>query len=590
MKLKAIKLIATAMAMILACSYVHAKSVIDTPKIKWRYKTEGLIRGDSVIDKSNVYFGSADGYLYSLNIEDGSLNWKFKTGGAIVSAPTIFAKTVVVSSRDGFVYAVNAKSGKARWTFQMKPELEASYAGWQYFTSSPVYADDKIYVGSGDGHLYALNARKGKLIWQYDTHARIRATPLVADGKVYQPSNNGYVYVLDAKTGKEEWRFATQGVEYDPEAFGFDRKSIYAQPVLKGKSLIIAARDGNTYAVDIQTRKQIWNQTYGTTWAMSSAADDDTVFVGWSTNNLLSAHDLASGKERWQFKAKSHNYTTPLLVENVIYFGSADGHLYQLDKLNGKQNWAYDVGQEVHSSPVLDPATNVILLGADNGYFYAIEEAAAVHKAVYQPSNIEGNAQYLLADKKISPYLAERGFQQLGEDELETFIDNRITDGEASVIVFALPLIPPALMGDIPSRGRVREYLRSGGKIVWFGDIPNFYALDTEGNFKRDHTEGSALLDVTFTNPSESGNYYSKATHTGLNWGLPVWFKATGTPVKADDVTPLAYNEFGLVTAWVKKFNARNGSGFVSLRPWSWSVPIREEDLELIHAVAVYGL
>ena len=111
-----------------------------------------------------------------------------------------------------------------------------------------------------------------------------------------------------------------------------------------------------------------------------------------------------------------------------------------------------------------------------------------------------------------------------------------------------------------------------------------------EGNFKRDHTEGSALLDVTFTNLSESGNYYSKATRTGLNWGLPAWFKATGNPVAENDVIPLAHNEFGLVTAWVKKFNARKGSGFVSLRPWSWSVPIREEDLELIHAVAVHGL
>ena len=303
---------------------------------------------------------------------------------------------------------------------------------------------------------------------------------------------------------------------------------------------------------------------------MATAVEGNTVYVGWSTNNHFSAIDLDTGTEKWKFFTGSHNYTTPLVGDYSVYFGSADGNLYQLDKITGEKIWEYDIGREIFSSPVFDEDS---------------------HKAVYLPAVIENIAQYIIVDGKITPYLVDKGYEQLdSEERLQQFIETRIADNAPSVIVFAIPIVPEDVVGDKPWKGLLRSYLESGGKIVWFGDPLNFYRPVGDWELAYDATQGEQLLGVKYADPSESGNYYSKATQEGRNWGLPNWLKTTGAPVVKKDVVPLAFDEFKHVVAWVKPYHTRPGSGFVSLRTWAWYVPIHDEDLELIDEVAKYGL
>lgn len=123
------------------------------------------------------------------------------------------------------------------------------------------------------------------------------------------------------------------------------------------------------------------------------------------------------------------------------------------------------------------------------------------------------------------------------------------------------------------------------------GDVPNYWAPDSTGNFKQNAAAGSQLLGVEFENATESGNYFSRVTQTGLNWGLPASLKSTSAIVQlGKGVTPLAYDEFGRISLWMKKFNSRPGSGFISVRTWGWYVPIREGDLQMIRQMAVHEL
>jgi hypothetical protein len=95
---------------------------------------------------------------------------------------------------------------------------------------------------------------------------------------------------------------------------------------------------------------------------------------------------------------------------------------------------------------------------------------------------------------------------------------------------------------------------------------------------------------VEYLLPGDSGNYISVSTPEGRNMGLPYRLKTTGSVISPEGIIPLAHDEFGRVNCWMKKFNDRPGSGFVSCRSWSWNVPIQEEDLELIFGLATYGL
>jgi len=558
------------------------------PKVKWKFKTQGPVRGSSVVDAEKIYFGSADGNLYAVNKYSGGLAWKFQTQGAISCAPGLSESLVIISSNDNFVYALSIKTGQLAWKFQMQP-LVPSYWEWDYYTASPVVADGKIYIGSGDGNLYVLSSGQGKLLWKYKTNGRIRASPLVKSGRVYLPSNDGVVNVLTAAEGKLLWQFETEGAKLDSRKFGWDRNSIYATPVLQDSILVIASRDGKTYAVNINTHKEKWSFTYGPTWAMSAAAEGGVVFVGWSDNSLLSAIDLQTGKEKWKFQSGSLVYTRPFLTAQEIFIGSADEMIYCINKVTGEKKWEYKTGGGVYSSPIVDE--NTVFVGSDDGFLYAIEEGAKPLKTVYHPfpknKMMEG---IFTVDKKITPYLKEHGFEQLDSAKLYHFLSDRIRDKKPSVIVFAYDFIPSNIVGENPEQGIVRKYLESGGKILWFGNTPNLYKFDERGKPTMDITIPSRMLGVEFIRIEESGNYYSKATQTGLNWGLPAWLTITYATVDATSVTPLAYDEYNRVSAWLKKYNPRPGSGFISCRTWGWYAPIHDEDLSLIYKLAMHEL
>lgn len=580
------------LSLLITISYSHYTIAqdIENPKIKWQFKTQGTVRGAAVTLKNRIYFGSSDGFIYALDKNNGALIWKYETNGAIVSKPLIHNNILYISSRDQNIYAINIDNGNLNWSFEMNEILSDYHGGWKYYMASPSVIGKNILIGSGDGNLYSIVASNGKLNWKYKTNGRIRAKALVHDNKIYQPSNDGYVYILNSE-GKLDWKFETKGAKYNPSDYPFDRSSIIAQPLIKDNILIIASRDGNTYGIDLKTHKKIWNFTYGNTWAMSSEISDDLVFVGWSTNDIFCALDLKTGKEKWKIKTGSHNYTSALASKSSIYIGSADGKMYRLNKFTGEKIWDYTIGDEIYSSPIYDADTKNIFFGCDNGFFYALNETSEVHKAVFHPYNKKGKLKGPWANKDIIPYLTKKAFKHIdNESDLYQFIENRIIDKAPSVIVFPYLVIPHNVLGTNPEKGLMREYLETGGKIIWPGDIPSFYERDNLGKQIRDKTPASKLLGVEFDS-SESGIYFSKTTPEGLNWGIPKWTKAySANVIPSKDIIPLAYNEFNDISIWMKKFHPRQGSGYISIRTWGANIQIKEEDLQLLYNIAVYGL
>ncbi|MDH4058075.1 MAG: PQQ-binding-like beta-propeller repeat protein, partial [Cyclobacteriaceae bacterium] len=460
---------------ILIVSALSVSGQIQNPKIRWKFKTQGTIRGTASIKDDKVYIGSADGFLYALNKSSGELAWKFQTQGAVSATPTVANDLIIFTSRDNYVYSVNVSTGKLVWKFQMQPIIDA-YWEWEYFTSTPVVNKNVVYVGSGDSHMYALALDNGKLIWKAKTNGRIRATPLIHNNTIYQPSDDGVVYAIQADTGKPLWTFKTDGAALDSRKYGFDRTCIFAKPLLRDSLLFIASRDGKVYGVNIHTQREKWRFTYGATWAMATNLDNETLYVGWSTNNHVCALDAVTGKEKWKFIGKGICYTTPLILEHEIVIGSGDENLYALDRVTGQKKWSYALPAPIFSSPVMD--ANIIYVGCDDGNLYAIEEGTKALKAVYSP--VPGKFDFTV-DSKITPFLKSRGFLHLDSAGLTKFLSDRIHDQAPSVIVMAYDYFPTNVIGENPEKGMVRQYLESGGKIIWFGNIPNLYSFDKEG-------------------------------------------------------------------------------------------------------------
>ncbi len=570
------------------------------PRLAWVVQTDGPVRGSAVVRDDTTYFGSADGFLYAVNAENGTLRWKADTGGVIAGAPAVGDDIVVAAGRGPEVMAVRRTDGTRVWSFVLGATVPTP-TSWNYFTAAPVIDTqcEQVLVPSGDGHLYALELVTGKERWRFKTGDSLRASPLVVEGTVYQPSGDDHVYALDAATGAERWRFATAGVNYDLSQ-GFIRSDMFTRPSLQDGLLVVGSRDANVYAIDIATQEAAWTFAYDSTWAMSTAVHDGTVFVGWSTNNKVSALDLKTGQLRWDHTLGSHTYTTAAVVDDLVIWGSADGHLRAFDRLSGEPRWDYAVGSEIYGSPVA--AAGRIYCGTDDGRLLALidDDAPPAERAVFLPATIPDNLRAFVIDARLADHLTANGYTRLDSaDALAAWIASRreelaSEDGARAAVVFAYPLIPDSTIGETPESGPLRAYLEAGGKVVWPWGIPNQVTFNADGSFRvYDPTVAERLLDIDVLGFEDSGNYFARATQTGRNWGLPARTKTTFAFLEPTDtaaVTPLAFDEYGRVGAFVKTFVDRPGTGWVAYLPSGYGVPFTDEQLELLRRVADYGM
>src|SRR6185312_14186743 len=123
--------------------------------------------------------------------------------GATTLTPGQKNQMVYAASADGNLYALDAQNGTVQWTFQLN-----NSGVWTDIISTPAYYDSVIYVASTDQNIYAVNAFSGKEVWHYktnSTYGQFVSSPLVADGTVYIAGFEPKFYALDAKTGKLKW-------------------------------------------------------------------------------------------------------------------------------------------------------------------------------------------------------------------------------------------------------------------------------------------------------------------------------------------------------------------------------------------------
>ncbi|HEY0069247.1 MAG TPA: PQQ-binding-like beta-propeller repeat protein, partial [Chloroflexia bacterium] len=153
------------------------------------------------------------------------LKWKAHvTDGAMVASPAVVGDTAYVGAWDGFMYAVNLNDGSTRWQVDLgtsASELVACKPQTAGISSGAAVRDGVVYVGGGAEHFYALRADTGQPVWRLftgesspeDAHYNW-ASPLVAGGRVYSgiasfcdhPFVRGFMFSASAADGSDEKR------------------------------------------------------------------------------------------------------------------------------------------------------------------------------------------------------------------------------------------------------------------------------------------------------------------------------------------------------------------------------------------------
>ena len=84
------------------------------------------------------------------------------------------------------------------------------------------------------------------------------------------------------------------------------------------------------------------------------------------------AVDPQTGEELWQYAAKQRVDSSPVIVGDRVFVGSADGRLYELDLKTGQQNWEYESGAGFPGSPAV--AGGKLVIASDDGVVYCFGE------------------------------------------------------------------------------------------------------------------------------------------------------------------------------------------------------------------------
>ena len=77
--------------------------------------------------------------------------------------------------------------------------------------------------------------------------------------------------------------------------------------------------------------------------------------------NVLSPANVAGLIKAWSYHTGTVGYSSPAVVNGVVYVGSADGSVYALKTSTGAQLWSHSTGGDVFSSPAV---ANGVVYGA----------------------------------------------------------------------------------------------------------------------------------------------------------------------------------------------------------------------------------
>ena len=347
----------------------------------WKYSTGGPVPCTPAVIDGTLYAGSYDGKFYALDAKTGLTKWKFSTEGerrfearglhglqprnqtipdafdVFLSSPVVAQKTVYFGSGDGNVYALDANSGELKWKFKTGDVVHAS----------PAYADGALYFGSWDSYFYGVDATTGKERWRFHggedplIHNQVgfQSSPSVVNGTVFTGCRDSNVYALDPATGKEKWRFnnelswvisspaVAQGKVFfatsDSSLFHvIDEKNgksllrqsgkayMFSSPAIVGDVVLIGVLNGTLEARDVKTGELLWDyqvekskQNKG--WALTADRRFNSSLLYYS--NWRETPIVATER---QFSIGSI-FSSPLVLNGVVYFGSTDGYLYAVE-------------------------------------------------------------------------------------------------------------------------------------------------------------------------------------------------------------------------------------------------------------------
>lgn len=290
---------------------------------------------------------------------------------------------IVAHPRPGVSWSGEGHYGVAEYAWSAQVLEAGPWAGPAGAHEDCVHVDGQLTLRSGSTTLehrerdwYCAGVGLVESVWLQGDVATLVNRRLSMDGPLVGPPSLPAPAAADPAapnpTSAEPWTLVRVGrtrsiVEYSENTI--PPTYIPSQPPL----VLGANQAGDLLAFDAETLPGELRWTYRSAGAIFGAPAFDLesgrIYVGSSDKRL---HALEPrGLHLWSFRAGDNVATQPVVVGDVVVFGSEDRAIYGVDAETGTQRWKRTVGEAVIASPARWGDT--VVIGADDGVVYALD-------------------------------------------------------------------------------------------------------------------------------------------------------------------------------------------------------------------------
>ncbi|MDR3200547.1 MAG: PQQ-binding-like beta-propeller repeat protein, partial [Spirochaetales bacterium] len=303
--------------------------------LKWKFQLQLDGRtlhsfNPPVVKGDTIYFGSADGNFYALDIESGYMRWVFKTGAPINSVPYADDDQVYFGSQDGKTYAVSREEGLEIWNFPTDRQVNSSVERYK----------DYIIFTSDGGASFFLSPQGEKMfhipnpVWYNHTYQMYDDIMYFAPGPMSRPHSFG---PYDINQQRHLWILDTSALD----------AIWYSFPAIRNYLIFFSTLgyDGTEwylsfYAYDRMSGQRVWEYQDFSRWGpdyvphleelllrglnlldfMAPAVWDDLV-IYTGGDAVVRAFDADTGNIRWEKEFDTPISSAPTLAGDRLYFG-----------------------------------------------------------------------------------------------------------------------------------------------------------------------------------------------------------------------------------------------------------------------------
>lgn len=295
---------------------------------------------------------------------------------------------------------------------------------------------------------------------------------------------------------------------------------------------------GSSPAVSQTANRTQWQYETGGIQYSSPTVVNGIVYVGTIGDGLY-ALSADSGTKQWVFQPGENPdsiRTSPTVVDGTVFFGSNDSNLYAVNAETGNQQWRFKTGSNVRSSPTV--ANGTVYFGSGDNNVYAVDIDSGEQQWVFEtgflipssPTVVDGTVFIGSFDNNLYAITEETGEEQWAFETLSsirsspTVADDTVFVSSTAGFLYAVDAKTGKQqwkfeLGRFPSRSSPTV---SDGTVFVGANDNKLYAVDVETGEKQwvfetgDYVVSSpTVANGTVYVGSWDSNLYAIDTQTG---------------------------------------------------------------------------